>query len=307
MSPYTKGLFAICIAAILWASTGSVSKLLFLTSPPIVVASHRFLLASLILLPFFLLSKKPKGYVKQLLPLGLWNTGNILLFYTGLHLSTANTALIIGTAGPLITLALSHRLIAEPLNKHKIIGVTFGFIGALYIVFLPILSHGELPIGNFLGNLCLVGSNICWSTYIIYSRKILLTGSHPAVLSTFINLVTVAVVTTVIALSSGSTVFVSSLSQNTYILLIVYAAVAITVITFFLFQWGVQYVSASTASLKEYLQLIVGVAFNALILGEKLTVHYFIGSICIIAGIFLATNQTFMKKIEKLFYFANSS
>lgn len=82
-----------------------------------------------------------------------------------------------------------------------------------------------------------------------------------------------------------------------YIGIILYAAIGITVVTFFLFQWGVQHVSASTAALKDYIQLVIGIGLNSVILGEHLTGAYLWGSIFVGIGVFLATGQRLSKKI----------
>jgi drug/metabolite transporter (DMT)-like permease len=299
MSSRTKGLIAIFIAAVLWASAGAVAKVLFREVSPFVVAFQRFGLASLIMLPFFLREKKPKGYFRALLPLGIFNAGNILFYYSGLSLTTANTAIILGAAVPLTTVILSPFIIKEHVTREKLAGILIGLIGALFVVVLPLLHNGGIATGNIYGNLLLVGSLLCWTLYIIYSRSILSRGSFSPVLSTSINIFAVTIFTAIASLLTRQSLFPVSVS-STYLWVLVYAALGITVITFFLFQWGVQYVSASTASLKEYLQLIIGVGLNAAILGEHLTGAYILGSILVMVGVFVATGRNISKKLIAL-------
>lgn len=291
-----KALFAILISAVLWASAGSVSKLLFMQTPPFVAASHRFILASLIILPFFLRVKKPKGFLLSLLPLGLFNAGNILFYYTGLSLTTANTGSILGTAIPITVALFSPLLLQEPIGKHKLVGILIGLAGALCIVLLPMIEKGGVSSGNILGNLLLVGSLLCWTLYIIFSRRILLNGQYPPILSTSVNIFTVTVAATFASFVAGQTLITPALFVPTYAGVLVYAAIGITITTFFLFQWGVQHVSASTASLKEYVQLIFGVAINAVILEERLSTTYVLGSVLIVIGVLFATRTHLTKK-----------
>jgi len=291
-----KALFAILISAILWASAGSVSKLLFMETSPFVAASHRFILASLMILPFFLRVKKPKGFFLSLLPLGLFNSGNILFYYTGLSLTTANTGSILGTAIP-ITVALSSPFfIKEPIGKNKLIGILIGLIGALCIVLLPMIEKGSVASGNILGNLLMVGSLLCWTFYIIFSRRILSKGEYSPVLSTSINIFTVTIVATFASFITNQTLMSPALFVPSYVGVLLYAAIGITIITFFLFQWGVQHVSATTASLKEYVQLVVGVGINAVVLGERLSPTYIFGSVLIVLGVLFATRKHLTKK-----------
>ena len=291
-----KALLAILISAILWASAGSVSKLLFMETSPFVAASHRFILASLIILPFFLRVKKPKGFFLSLLPLGVFNAGNILFYYTGLSLTTANTGSILGTAIPITVALFSPFFIKEPIEKNKLAGILIGLIGALCIVLLPMIEKGGVASGNILGNLLMVGSLLCWTFYIIFSRRILLHGDFSPVLSTSVNIFVVTVAATLASFITGQTLITPALFIPSYAGVLLYASIGITITTFFLFQWGVQHVSASTASLKEYIQLIVGVAINALVLGERLSTTYVLGSALIIIGVLFATRQHLTKK-----------
>lgn len=301
MSVRHKALFAILISAVLWASAGSVSKVLFMEAPPFVAASHRFILASLIIFPFFLRTKKPKKYFLTLLPLGLFNAGNILFYYIGLSLTTANTGSILGTAIPISVALFSPLFINESIGKNKLTGILIGLVGALCIVLLPMIDRGNIAAGNLLGNIFIVGSLVCWTMYIIFSRRILLNGDFSPVLSTSVNIFTVTVAATIASILAGQTLLSPALSVPSYTGVLLYAAIGITIVTFFMFQWGVQHVSATTASLKEYVQLIVGVGINAAVLGERLTPAYLIGSILIIVGVLFATGNRLTKKYRIYF------
>ena len=302
MSLRNKGLLAIFFSALLWASAGSVSKTLFMEAPPFVAATHRFVLASLIILPFFLRTHKPKKFLQNLLPLGLYNAGNILFYYSGLSLTTANTAIILGTAVPITVALLSPFFIKEPIAKNKLIGIFIGLIGALCIVLLPIIEKGTVATGSVLGNLLLVGSLFSWSLYIIYSRRILSHSVYSPILSTSVNIFTVTAIAAIASVISGQTLISPALFVPSYLAVLLFASVGITIVTFFLFQWGIQHVSASTASLKEYIQLVIGVAINAIVLGERLSITYFVGSILIILGVLFATGNRLSKKMAAILF-----
>lgn len=302
MSLRNKGLLAIFFSALLWASAGSVSKTLFMEAPPFVAATHRFILASFIILPFFLRTHKPKKFLQNLLPLGLYNAGNILFYYSGLSLTTANTAIILGTAVPITVALLSPFFIKEPIAKNKLIGIFIGLVGALCIVLLPMIEKGTVAAGSVLGNLLLVGSLFSWSLYIIYSRRILSHSAYSPILSTSINIFTVTTIAAIASVISRQTLISPALFVPSYLAVLLFASVGITIVTFFLFQWGIQHVSASTASLKEYIQLVIGVAINAIVLGERLSITYLIGSILIILGVLFATGNRLPKKMAAILF-----
>ena len=111
---------------------------------------------------------------------------------------------------------------------------------------------------------------------------------------------TVALTATGVALFTGKSLVSSIYMSPTYLGLLFYAATGFTIVTFFLFQWGIRHVSASTASLKEYLQLVLSVSINTIVLSERLSMPFFLGSILIVLGVVLATRQRPDKKMVAL-------
>jgi len=302
MTLRTKGLIALCIAAFLWGTAGVTGKLLFLETPPFVAAAHRFSLASLIILPWFIRTKKPNRYVRSLLPLGILNSGNVLFYYAGLSLTTANNSSILSMTVPILTTLLSPLIIKESIRKEQIYGVTVGLIGMLIIILLPILKNGDPVHGSLEGNLLLCGSVLCWTLYILHSRRILSSGTYPAILSTSINLFSVALSSIIASILFGLPLLSPALIAPTYLLVLLYAAIGITITTFFLFQWAMAHVSAATASLKEYIQPVFGIGFNAAILNEQITASYLLGSMLVFTGVALATGTRVTKKLASVLF-----
>lgn len=291
MSLRTKALFAILLSALLWSSASTVGKLLVAQASPFVVATYRFGIASLLILPFFLKERKPKGYVRHLIPLGIFNAGNILFYYSGLALTTANSASIIGTSVPLVVALLSPFIIHESVGRNKWLGISIGLLGVFLVILLPILQKGEAISGNILGNVLLVAATICWSLYVLASRRALSKGTYSSLLATSINIFTTTIAALAATLVTHQSLYIQALRTPRYLGVLLFAAIGITLLTFFLFQWGVQYVSAATASLKEYIQLVIGVGINAIVLGEKLTIGYFIGGTLVVIGVLIATRN----------------
>lgn len=301
MSVRTKALLAILIAAVLWGGAGTVGKILVREGNPFVVTFYRFGIASMLLFPTFLKVKKPPGYLRDLVPLGMFNALNVILYYSGLTTTTANTAMIIGTATPITTLVLSHFLTKDHITKEKVIGILTGFIGALLIVLLPLFQKGSVVHGDFRGNVLLIAGMICWSMYIVRSRVMVAQKTYTPLLATLMNFFVTTATAGLFALLNNQSFVLPALHKPYYAGTLIYASIAITIVTFFLFQWAVQHLSAATVSLKEYLQLIIAIGLNALILNEQLTVFYGVGAMLIVIGVFITTGQK-MKG-----YFANSS
>lgn len=305
MSVRRKAFLAIIVSAVLWASTGATAKTLFLQSPPLVVATQRFFIAACIIFPFFLRTKKPKGYFIKLLPLGIFNAGNVLFYFAGLSHTTANTASILGTAAPLTTTLLAWLFIKERPTATKQLGILIGMIGALCIVLLPLLQKGGAFTGSMYGNVLLSLSLLSWSLYIVYARYALSGGTYSPILSTSINIFSVLVISIITVMVNRQNFISPALFSPSYLPLLIYIAVVLTIGTFFLFQWGVSHVSASTASLKEYIQLVCAVALNTAILHEQLTGAYIIGALFISIGVFIATGERISTKLKSLLFAQN--
>lgn len=300
MSLRTKALLAILTAAILWGAAGTVAKLLLAQANPFVITGYRFGAATLIMLPFFITAKKPKRWFISLLPLGLFNAANVLLYYSGLSLTTANTSALLGAGVPLTTAIIARLLIREPLSRIKLTGITVGLMGALLIVLVPVLEKGQAIGTNITGNLLLVGSIIAWTLYIVRSRSSLVNGIYTPVVSTFVNFATCTIAAFGAAILTHQSLSIPAFKQLPYVGIFLYAVLGLTITTFFLFQWAVQHVSATTASLKEYIQLVEGVALNTLILGERITPIFLLGSILVVFGVVISTSQHVSKKLTAL-------
>jgi drug/metabolite transporter (DMT)-like permease len=103
-------------------------------------------------------------------------------------------------------------------------------------------------------------------------------------------------------LLTHQSIIVPAFRSPAYFGTMMYTAIVITVITFFLFQWALQHVPASTASLKEYIQLIVGIGLNGIILGEAFTIHYFLGSVFVVIGVLIATSQHLTRRLASVLF-----
>lgn len=300
MSLRHKALLAVLATAILWGSAGTVGKLLIREAHPFVIIMYRFGAATLLVLPFFLRAKKPKGWLPDLLPLGLFNATNVLFYFSGLALTTANTGSLLGTGVPILTVLLSWILIREPVSREKMFGIIIGLIGAVLIVLVPILDRGQAIGTSITGNLLMVGSAIAWTLYIVRSRSSGRVSTFSPVVATFVNFATCTAASLLASIITRQNFFVPALFTPTYALLFLYMVIGITVVTFFLFQWALQHISATTASLKEYFQLIIGVSINAVILGERLTPVFLLGSSLVIIGVVVSTGSHLSRRLVAL-------
>jgi drug/metabolite transporter (DMT)-like permease len=171
MSSRTKALFALLLGALLW-STAGLAKIIVRELDPYIAAFLRFFVASLVILPFFLKEKiNRKHIIRDLVPLSLLSSANILFYYVGLLTSTANAATLIYAGVPLVTALIAHQWIGERMNFQKLIGILLGLVGIIFIAVLPTIAKGETVTGSFNGNIFFILAVLVWSLYTIGSRQ----------------------------------------------------------------------------------------------------------------------------------------
>ena len=70
---------------------------------------------------------------------------------------------------------------------------------------------------------------------------------------------------------------------------IAYTAVFCTVIPFFLWTWGLRYISATASSVILLIEVVFAIALATVILDERLSFGTIVGGLCIISAIVLAS------------------
>ena len=301
MSSRTKAFIAILIASLLWGTAGVAAKILVRDVHPFITSFYRFLIASICILPFFLREQKFRGIWKKLIPLSILGSIHVPLFYIGIQTTTANSSALIFAISPLATAFLSSVLIKEIHSKQKLIGIVLGFIGAVLIVLLPVLTNSQTLAGDLTGNLIIVGAMLCWTLYTIGSRRTLSQNSYSPITMTSLYFFTATALSFFLCVITRQHFFPTTLFSSSYIYALLYSGIGLTLITYFLYQWAIQRISVTTASLKQYLEPVVGVVVNALFLGETITLGFLFGSILIFLGVAIATGSRVWGMIKKNF------
>jgi len=301
MSSRTRAFLAIIIASILWGTAGVAAKTLVRDVNPFVASFYRFLIASIIILPFFLRERKPRRIWQDLLPLSFLGAINVPLYFLGIKTTTANTATLIFTTTPLITALLSSMLIKEIHSKQKILGICIGLAGAVLIIILPLLTKGQKVTGDLTGNLWIASGILTWTLYTIGTKHVLNKNTYSPLSIISLFFFSATLFSLFLSLITNQHFFPPALFTYQYLGTLVYSAVFITIITYFLFQWAMKHISVTTASLKQYIEPIVGVFLNTIILGEKISFGFVVGSILIFLGVTVATGSRILSGVKNKF------
>ena len=130
---------------------------------------------------------------------------------------------------------------------------------------------------------------LSWTLYAIWSRKTQGANQYSPLATTSIYIFTATSMCFILSLTTRQQFFLPIILSPTYLITILYSAIFLTIITYFLFQWAIQHISATTASFKQYIETVFAIVFNGILLGEKMTLGLIIGGLLVLIGVAIAT------------------
>lgn len=265
-------------------------KLTLLSVPLFSLAFIRFFFASLILLPFVYKKLKIKKDDIPVLTLCAFAgiTFNISFFFLGLTLTTALNAGIIVSTLPIFTLIFAILFLKEKITKKLVLGSIIGFLGIGIIIGQDITKHGLSlsPIGDFM----LLLAMFSFVIYEIFSKK-LFKKYNPFVITFYAFLIgALSFLPAFIYELSSSSAWINNLPTNA-ILGIIYGIFFSSLAAYSLWQWGLSKTDAGKAGFFFYLDPVVSTIAAVIILSEKITTPFVLGSILIFLGLFFAEGR----------------
>lgn len=288
MSNKIKALGALLLAVILWSFLAVISRWVVETISATTLNFLRLGVATLAFLPFFIANKPwEKSKFISLLITSLFACVNFIFFMIGLQYTSASAGHLIYVISPVLVLLVTVFLFREKINQTKIIGVTLGLVGVLFIIFLSAAEKGTTITGTEKGNLLVLVAVAGWVSYILASKKLSKYFS-PAEISSTSIIVSFIISTFVFILQQISSPVQMNFSYQ-QIVAIVFIGFFGTFLTFFLYQYSIKHLSTLTASFSSYIQPITTALFEIIFLSEKLTMGFIIGGILVFSGVFLAS------------------
>ena len=289
---------ALILSLVIWGGTSVVGKLTVSQFPVYSTLFLRFCLASLCLIPFYLfdhhraaLRKTPKRKIHWLILLSFVGISlQIGLFFIGITQASVMDANIISALVPLLIAACGWVLLKEKFQASALIGMTIATVG----VTVALTSNTVQTHHSWWGNLAIFGSVISSVVYAIGSKKL----AHdfcPLAITTTSFLVGMLSFAPLAAWEYISTpnLFSSFTSQTFWG--IAYLGIISSVVAYWLYQWSLDYVSATDVGTFSFMQPLAGIILAMLVIGESLTWGYLIGGGLTLIGITLAFNHPQMR------------
>ena len=291
MNYLQKSFLSIFLGTLLGGATATITKIGIMEFPPLSFAFIRFFIASILILPFFLKLKKHKlKEFKDLVPVSLFASINIILFIIGIKTTTATIGQLLYAGVPLLTGLIAYWFLDENFNLKKIVGIIIGFIGVGLVVFLPVIEKGQVFAGDLKGNLLIAVAVIFFSTYMVFSKNAQKRYSPFVVTAIFIFVTTILLFPFFVYDQSIHTGWWHALTIKGVIAML-YITIVATIITYILNQYAIKHGGSIFASMAYYLLPVFSFFSAFLLLGERLTQGILIGGILALLGVFFVTKK----------------
>jgi drug/metabolite transporter (DMT)-like permease len=272
----------------LWGFASPIIKHSLGFTSPALFLLYRYIIASLIFFPIFLVhrSRSPrKMNLKHLVVLALLGTPLTLLpLFYGLKITTSIEASLLVSSSPIFTVLGGLIYLNEKLTKKEWRGIIIAVLGTLILTLEPLFSgQGGLGALSLKGNLLIVISNIIWAFFLIFSKK-----DHVDPISlTFVSFVISIPFFLLISLLEHTGITMSSQALPG----VFYMAIGGSIIAFWAYQEGQKRIEASEAAIFTYLQPAFSIPLSLLWLKEPFTPVTVLATAIIISGVYLSEKR----------------
>lgn len=287
---YANAWLLLTLTALFWAGNFVIGRGMHEHVPPIALAWFRWVLATLIVLPFAVPHLRRdwpviRSHLPILLFLGIVGVGSFNTFsYIGLNHTTALNALVLQSSGPVLIALTCFLVFRDPLGWRQVLGIAISLSGVLVVIVGSnpgALSSLELNKGDLFVFLALV----LWGFYTAFLRKRPAIHWLSFIAATFII---ASAVITPLFLWEHATSRQAHFDLQTA-LTVVYVAVFPSILAYIFFNRGVELVGGTAAGVFLHLVPVFGSAMAIVFLGEEVRLHHVTGFGLVILGVTLAT------------------
>lgn len=281
-------ILCLTLIQILFGINFSTSKIIVLKLDPIIWSNARFLIAGIILLVITLISgrKHPKVDKKFWIHLSILSLLGMALgqglFLFGLRYTSSVNTSIITTTIPLLTLFVVVARKQEELTWPKLVGMTLGFMG---VVFIRDLTQVSFSSNSFQGDILVFLGAFCFALYLSLGKDFL---------RKYDNLW----ITSYMFIISGITMCFLNIPKfmdfkmpqvdSLFLMAVIYTILGATLLTYYLNNLVLRYASPAQVALFIYLQPIIAGLFGWYFLGEEISLRTFICFILILSGVVIS-------------------
>lgn len=304
--PYGLVLTALIVIQVLFGVNYVVSKIVVGVFPPLVWASMRIIVSSVVMVAFALATgrKHPKGGAKFFGPLVIYALLGTIInqasFLVGLKYTTATNSAILNTLIPVFTLLIVTLRGQEPITPKRILGFLFAFSGVLIIRRVENLSLSD---ATMVGDLLMILNCLSYGLFLSYSKKFL--EDHDPIWTTAWLFIYGSVGLTALAMPDWMTFQFPEMTGALWGA-VAFAILGATLTTYFLNFWTLAHAKSTQVALFIYLQPVVASFIAWAWMNEEVTLRTMLASALIFCGMLLAISSSARSKATNDRLFARS-
>lgn len=289
--------FVAFLTVAVWGTTFVSTKLLIGNGlSPAQIFTLRFLLAYVLLFAIAMKIRRntfrwfADNWRDELLMVVLGVTGGSLYFYTeneALRFTTATNASLIVCSCPLFTM-LAARLFfrSERLRASQVVGSLMAFVGMTVVVLNGRFVLHLSPVGDVLA----FAACLCWAAYSLLMKEAMERYTPPFITRKVFFYGLLTILPYYIFIPSFPPIDV--LLRPVVVANILFLGCVASMVCFLTWNWALSHIGAVKCTNWVYLNPITTMVAAYIVLNERITVYFIVGSLLILSGLFLAEKTT---------------
>jgi drug/metabolite transporter (DMT)-like permease len=289
MERKNKGFIFLIITIILFSTfevTGKmIGNLTGNSINPFTITFERFLIGGIMLFPFAFYKVKSNKIVlnkKHFLYMALIGFINIVVsmgfIQYGLLYTDASIAAVIFSANPVFVSIFAAIILKEKINISNILGMVLGVSGVI-VLFADKLSTSSFKI---VGPTCIFLSALFYGLYTVVGKKFINDSNIDSLITTSISFILGSLMLLPLMAFKGIPLYVNDVKVLPHM---IYLGVLVSGIAYMCYFYGLQNVPASVGSLTFFAKPVLASIIAVILLHERLSFNFYIGTLIIILGV----------------------
>jgi drug/metabolite transporter (DMT)-like permease len=283
------GSLFLILASSIWGGMYVVVKVVVAVIPPLELVWMRYFIALIALVIIGLVTRqnwriqrRHFGIIIAISIIGY--VISIVTQETGTMLSTAQMGAIITSTTPAFMVLFASLILKERLTLKKAISVSLATIGVITIVGID-----DINMSSMLGGISLIIAALTWALMSVLIKRIPSDYSQ-IVVTTYATFIAFIVLTPFV-IPRLPQIDPNDLMDPTIWGGLLYLGIISTSIAFLLWNRGLQMLNASSGGIFFFFQPVVGTLLGWALLGETISITFWIGSILILLGVLIVIND----------------
>ncbi len=284
---HRKGLVYIAFTAFLWSSSGLFIKILTLNAYQI--SFYRSLIAAVTLLIISYGKNRTVKFEFDKLTIlaSLFYAGILIFFVIANKLTTSANAIFLQFTAPIYLLFLEPFFLKTKFRRKDLITIIICISG------MALFFMGKLELGNIYGNLIAIAAGICFAMFSLFVKWKKTLGNENTIISIIFGNILVGIICLPL-------IFNELAISSTQLYVLLYMGIVQIGISYFIFNIGIKYVSATESMIIGMLEAIFNPVWVFFGVGEVPAPTAVIGGIIIFAAIlihnFLPVSKEIIRK-----------